>query len=142
MTSNTIISHFQSCLCFNWSLFVDGTSSPDLGLLGSGEYFHGRDFAQTGLTPPISTLSDRGSIFFLPRSRPSQIGGVFLVADGTSSPDLDALIGGVFSQLGFFADRTSPPISALSDRGSIFTSMFRLSSQHALLTKQDICLSS
>ena len=52
-------------------------------------------FAQTGLPPLISKLSDRGSVFtvgtfrrrnFLPRSQLSQIGGVFLFAGVTFLP--------------------------------------------------------
>ena len=131
MTSNTIIPCFRSCLCVSWSLFVDRTSSPDLGPLGTWEHFHGRDFAQTGLPPPISTLSDRGEHFDSwdslqtelppPISALSDRGSTFSCRRDFLPRSRCSQIGGVFSQLGFFADGTSPRISALSDRGCVFT---------------------
>ena len=108
---------------FSWPGFcADGTYSPNLNALGSGEYF---------LPPPISALSDRGSMFsrrrdFLPRSRRSHRRSIFTV--------------GIFCRRDFTLD-----LGALRS-GEYFHSwdfsIFRLSSQHALLTKQDIRLSS
>ena len=54
---------FLPLLNFRFHVFcTDGTSSPDLKALGSGECFHSWDFSQTELPPPISALSDRGSV--------------------------------------------------------------------------------
>ena len=119
-------------------------------------------FSQVGFPPPISALSDQGSIFtvgifhrwdFLNQSQHSQIrevfsqlgfftggisstnlrtsdqGSIFTVGIflgilsqlGFSPPILALSDRGSFSQLGFSQVGFPPPISALSDRGSIFT---------------------
>ena len=131
MTSNTIISYFLSCLCVNWSHFADRTYSSILGLSDRGSIFMAGILRRREFLPRSRRSRIGGSDLivgtfcrqnFLPRSWHSQIGGSIFSRRRDFLPRSPrSQIGGVTSQLGLFATGLPRPISALSDRGSIFT---------------------